>query len=72
MLTATWLGGIEASTFERYARRPLLIAATFALAHLSTFYFEQRFTALGKRLARHVTDGRRREQTATEAGGTLT
>jgi peptidoglycan/LPS O-acetylase OafA/YrhL len=72
MLTATWLGGIDASTFERYARRPLLIAATFALAHLSTFYYEQRFTALGKRLARHLSDGTRRVRATPEAGGTVT
>jgi peptidoglycan/LPS O-acetylase OafA/YrhL len=50
VLTATWLGGEEATTGEKYARRPLLIIATFALAHLSTRYFERHFTALGRSL----------------------
>jgi peptidoglycan/LPS O-acetylase OafA/YrhL len=51
MLTATWLGGEDASKIERYMRRPLLIAASFALAHLSTFHYERRWIALGKRVA---------------------
>jgi peptidoglycan/LPS O-acetylase OafA/YrhL len=51
ILTATWLGGADASKIERYARRPLLFLATFALAHLSTFHYESRFIALGRRLA---------------------
>lgn len=51
MLTVTWLGGLDADKLEKYARRPLLIAATFLLAHLSTFYYERRWMALGKRLA---------------------
>ncbi|MDE2403622.1 MAG: acyltransferase [Sphingomonadales bacterium] len=59
VLTATWLGGTDASKLARYARRPLLIGASFALAHLSTFYYEQRFTTLGKRLARQLADGGR-------------
>lgn len=52
MLLVTWLGGEEASKLARYARRPLLIAATFAIAHLSTFHYERRFIELGKRLTR--------------------
>ena len=51
MLTVTWLGGLDADKLDKYARRPLLIAATFLLAHLSTFYYERRWIALGKRLA---------------------
>ena len=51
MFTATWLGGEDATKLQRYARRPLLIAATVLLAHLSTFYYERRWIALGKRLA---------------------
>lgn len=39
VLAATWLGGGE--KFERYLKRPLLFGVTFALAHLSTFYFEK-------------------------------
>jgi len=52
MLTATWLG--EGSTIVKYAKRPLLIAATFALAHLSTRYYEARMIRIGKLLARRV------------------
>lgn len=71
-LAATWLGGLNVSTFERYSRRPLLFALTFGLAHISTYYYEQRFTALGKRLARYVSDGTRRAAPAPKMGGTLT
>ncbi|WP_205481686.1 acyltransferase family protein [Sphingomonas arenae] len=39
VLSATWLG--EGNRTEKYLKRPLLFAATFALAHLSTFYFEK-------------------------------
>ncbi len=52
MLSATWLGSGE--TLVKYAKRPVLIAVTFALAHLSTFYFEARMIALGKKLAKRV------------------
>lgn len=41
-LAATWLG--SGDLLEKYAKRPLLLAVVFALAHLSTFYFERRFT----------------------------
>lgn len=50
MLSATWLGSGE--TVEKYLKRPLLFAATFALAHLSTFYYEKPMIGIGKRLAR--------------------
>ena len=50
MLGATWLGGEQATKGVRYALRPVLVAATFTLAHVSTFYFENRWIALGKRL----------------------
>lgn len=49
LLIFTWLG--SGDRFVKYAKRPLLIAATFALAHLSTFHFEHRCIALGKRLS---------------------
>lgn len=39
MLIPTWLGTGE--TLEKYLKRPLLFAATFVLAHLSTFYMER-------------------------------
>jgi peptidoglycan/LPS O-acetylase OafA/YrhL len=48
MLSETWLGAGD--KLEKYAKRPVLIALTFLLAHLSTFYFENRMIAVGKRL----------------------
>lgn len=48
VLRHTWLG--DGDTFERYAKRPLLFAVTFGLAHLSTFYYEKYFIQLGKRM----------------------
>jgi len=48
MLAVTWLGTGEA--LARYLKRPLLILATFAAAHVSTVYFERPFVACGKRL----------------------
>ena len=49
LLMYTWLGSGE--RFAKYAKRPLLIAVTFALAHVSTFQYERRSMALGKRLS---------------------
>jgi peptidoglycan/LPS O-acetylase OafA/YrhL len=48
ILGHSWLG--TGDLLEKYAKRPLLVAATFALAHLSTFAFERRFIDLAKRL----------------------
>ncbi len=48
VLRETWFG--SGDTLERYLKRPILFAATFGLAHLSTFHFEARFIQLGKRL----------------------
>ncbi|NUT01577.1 MAG: acyltransferase [Sphingomonas sp.] len=42
VLSHTWLGSGE--RFEKYLKRPLLIGLTFALAHLSTRYYEQPIT----------------------------
>ena len=50
MFAATWLG--SGDTPVRYAKRPLLFAATFAAAHLSTFRFERPMIELGKRVER--------------------
>ena len=44
----TWLG--SGDRLVKYAKRPLLFALTFALAHVSTFHYEARWIALGKRL----------------------
>jgi peptidoglycan/LPS O-acetylase OafA/YrhL len=41
-----WLGSGE--TMIKYAKRPLAFLLTFGLAHLSTFYYEKRWIALGK------------------------
>lgn len=51
-LTYTWLGGGD--TLVRYLKRPLLLGITFALAHLSTFYFERYWIDAGKRLANRM------------------
>lgn len=55
-LAATWFG--SGDLLEKYAKRPLLLLVVFALAHLSTFYFERRFTrwarGYGERQARKI------------------
>jgi peptidoglycan/LPS O-acetylase OafA/YrhL len=50
LLASTWLGSGE--DLEKYLKRPLLFAATFALAHLSTYYFEKHFIDWAKALTR--------------------
>lgn len=45
----------------KYAKRPLLIAALFLLAHVSTRYFESRFIEAGRSLANRWTGGRKQE-----------
>lgn len=45
---ATWLG--TGDTLVRYAKRLLLFAIAFGLAHLSTFRFEQPMIGVAKRL----------------------
>lgn len=52
MLTVTWLGTGDRLT--RYLKRPLLIAATFALADLSTRYFELPITRWARRLGKRA------------------
>lgn len=49
LLMFTWLG--EGDKWIKYLKRPLLFALTFALAHVSTFYYEQRWIEYGKRLS---------------------
>ncbi len=46
ILGLTWLG--SGDKVVKYLKRPLYFTATFALAHLSTFYYEHRWIALGK------------------------
>ena len=57
MLSHTWLGSGEG--WDKYIKRPLLFGATFAIAHLSTHYFEQPIT-------RRVRDFGKRRQAARE------
>ncbi|OWQ49190.1 hypothetical protein CDL60_00070 [Roseateles noduli] len=47
-LEHTWLGSGDVT--EKYLKRPLLLGAVFLLAHLSTFYFERHFIAMGHRV----------------------
>jgi peptidoglycan/LPS O-acetylase OafA/YrhL len=53
LLASTWLGSGE--DLEKYLKRPLLFAATFGLAHLSTYYFEKYFIDRAKALTRRKT-----------------
>ena len=46
----SWLG--TGDTLQRYLKRPILIGATFLLAHLSTYKFEQPCIAYAKRLTK--------------------
>ncbi len=50
ILTYTWLG--RGDKLVRYLKRPLLLGATIALAHLSTKYYESYWIGLGKRLTK--------------------
>jgi peptidoglycan/LPS O-acetylase OafA/YrhL len=49
MLAASWLGSGE--VLEKYAKRPLLFLALFVLAHLSTYHYERKWIAFGKKLS---------------------
>ncbi len=50
VLTATWLG--SGDTLEKYLKRVPLLIMTFGLAHISTFYWERRFTDWAKAFTR--------------------
>lgn len=47
-LSHSWLG--EGDTWEKYLKRPLLLAITFLLAHISTFHYEKYWIKLAKKL----------------------
>lgn len=49
MLEHTWLGA--GSLLIKYAKRPLLFAACFGVAHASTYWYEKRWISWGKRLS---------------------
>jgi len=48
LLAHTWLG--SGDIFVKYSKRPLLFLVLFALAHLSTFYYENYWISLAKKL----------------------
>lgn len=48
MFAATWLG--SGDKLVKYAKRPLLLAATFGAAHLSTFWLERPMQKVGKKI----------------------
>ena len=56
LVADNWLS--SGSKLVRYMKRPLLIAAVFACAHASTFWYEKRWVAAGRRWS--VSFGRRR------------
>lgn len=51
-LMSSWLG--EGDKLEKYLKRPLLLAITFGLAHLSSFYYEKYWMNLGNKLTKKV------------------
>jgi peptidoglycan/LPS O-acetylase OafA/YrhL len=52
--THGWMN--DGSPFQKYfLKRPISFALTFALAHLSTFYWEKKWTAWGKSITRRQT-----------------
>ena len=48
-LMSTWLGSGEG--IAKYAKRPLLFIVLFVMAHVSTFYYERPWIALGKKVS---------------------
>ncbi|MET0208538.1 MAG: acyltransferase, partial [Burkholderiaceae bacterium] len=52
LLVHSWLG--SGDTIERYLKRPLLVAALWGLAHLSTFHYERHWIRLGHRFGGRV------------------
>ena len=62
LLMFSWLA--SGDKWVKYLKRPLLFAVTFGLAHVSTFYFEQRWIDFGKRLSARI--GRRKVIRAAE------
>lgn len=61
LLAHTWLG--SGDTVIKYLKRPLLFAAIFMTAHISTFYYEKWWIAFGKKLSKKVAS-----QPVTSAG----
>lgn len=57
LLADTWLG--TGAKLVKYAKRPLLFGAAFAVAHASTFWYERRWIAWGKKLGSRWTPSER-------------
>ena len=55
LLAHTWLG--EGEKLVKYSKRPVLFLVLFALAHISTFYFEKKWISVGKRLSQRFKKG---------------
>lgn len=51
----SWLG--SGDTLERYLKRPLLLAALLALAHVSTFHYERHWIEWARRMTRRPARG---------------
>lgn len=49
ILQYSWLG-MDPDKIIKYIKRPFLFVATFALAHISTYFFEQKFIDLSKKM----------------------
>lgn len=47
---STWLG--EGEGIEKYLKRPLLFIVLVSIAHVSTFYYEQKWSQLARKLTR--------------------
>lgn len=52
LLASSWLG--SGNLIEKYSKRPLLLIGIFMCAHLSTFYYEHKAIALGKKLSLRI------------------
>lgn len=52
LLASSWLG--DGDPIEKYSKRPLLFLVLFICAHISTFYYEQKVMAWGKKLSQKV------------------
>jgi peptidoglycan/LPS O-acetylase OafA/YrhL len=52
VLMHTWFASGE--KWVKYAKRPLLLVATFVFSHISTFYFERHFIAFGNKFSAKI------------------
>jgi len=60
ILMQTWLG--SGDKIVEYMKRPLLFIVLFALAHLSTFYYEKFWISKGKELSKKVASGMKKHK----------